>query len=912
MRNLKKILALTLALIMCLALGATAFAYDDDVVADAFVTIMCDGREVYSTSRTSAGSADIRTLGPETLLSLRVNGEDIPLSALEDSLNSARTRYVNGYNATDGTYRIYSETTRNARIAKIYWSGQRMSLTVEAQSGYQDTYQARANAKPAGAVTVSGDGTCSVAAGASWETTFTTVSTKQTIKSLYIMVGSVSREIEVPAYGKMDTSVNNQELVVTRNSDDSVTVSAVRLYSDLSVTAQAYDARYGNLKLNVITDRYISANVASDLYNYNDTPEVIFTPRAGYAVASLRITDGGYVGTLTPNQSSARINGKLYAASLRSDGRLVLAVPAMTNDVTVEATTSMDGYVVEVLGDKYVTSNMPGTNYVPYGGRFSVTFRTGDQTYYTGIEIKTAKGTYTASYLDERIVVDGRSYPITRNIKGDVTLVLDPVPCDMSIAPTSREVRPGYNKIAATTDNYVKSNAYDTWVYNGEDTSVTFVLKDDAQKDTIQQIRLTYSGKTYYANPVEDEYIQVGSLRWDIDVDDDGCVTVTMTNVRGDVDIYASVTKKGDANNAGHNAGANYKITKTTDSHSTVTWTGKAPFDDGDETTVRAYTDNKYILKSVTFTMSGKTATVVPFDEKFTLNGTVYDIVWKTNGDMSVKFDTLTSNLSVKAVAVKGDLKDYAPAVTQTPTEPVQPTQPEPPVTVTPPDNTPSMPEPPQMQSYHAAFMYGFGDGTFRPDKLMTRAEALAVLGRMHGGLNDESAKGYATAAGFMDVQPGEWYAGYVGYAKQQGYLKNVLGAGAANFNPNQAITRAEFVVLLCNFTNQNLVGTANVQVFQDVDGGHWAYTYINYCAARGWALGYDDNMFHPDEGLTRAQICALLNRINNRFAGNTSGYMANQFLDVASTAWYFNDVMEATNEHYVASTSNGVEVWAN
>lgn len=905
MRNLKKLLALTLSFILVLALGATAFAYEDGNSADAYVSIAVDGQEVYSTSRAASGSADIMALGPETLTSIKVNDQSIPLSAIEDSFNRAQTRYVNGYSSVDGVYRIYSETTNNARSVRIYWSGLRTGLYVDATSGYMDTYQVRTAAKPAGAVKIDAPQGIDVAAGSSWNGKFTPASKTQVIKSLYILSGSASREVEVPVFGSIDVTVANQDMRITRNSDDSVSVSMERVLSNVSITAQAYNAETARYKLNVITGRYISSSINTDYFDANTSRELILTPEAGYSVGRIRITDGKEVGTLMANQQSVQINGKIYSASLKRNGQVYLTIPAMTADVTVEANAAEQGYIVEVLGEKYVSSNHPGINTIPYGDGFSLTFYARDNYYYTGIEVKTSRGTFTASYDDDRIVIEGRSYPIYRNIYGDVTLTFDVVPCDMTIAPTSREARPGYCRIMAISDKYIQSNAYDTWVAEDDDVSVTFSLKGDAvsKNDVIQQIRVKYNGKTYFANPATDDYITVANDKWYFEIDGDGCVTVYLTDVKHDVEIYASVTEKGSSNNSGHNSGKNWKITKTSDSHSTITYTGKAPFDEGDETTVRVYTDDKYIIKSVTFTMSGKTATVNPFDKQFTLNGEIYNITWTTNGDMNVKFPTLTSNLTVKSVAERGELKKPQEDIVNRPPTDDNTT------IITPPDNTPIQP-PVEIQGHHVAYMYGFGDGTFHPDEIMTRAQAVTVLARLHAGLTDASAASYATAASFVDVKPGDWYAGYVGYAKQAGFLDNWIGAGAANFSPNTGITRAQFVVLLCNFTQQNVVGTSTVQAFQDVPSNYWAASYINYCAARGWALGYDGTAFHPDECLTRAQICALLNRINNRVAGNTSGYMANQFVDVPASAWYFNDVMEATNDHYVSGTNNGVEVW--
>lgn len=1002
MKNLKKLLALTLALVMSLALGATAFAYDSGADAS-YVSIVCNGKETYAASYQSSGTADIADLRYDTLTALYVNDESLPLNVLNDTLQTAQTRYVNGYNSTDGVYRIYTETYNNSKLVRLYWSGLRTALRVNASTGNRDTdyssayvrivcdgkesysvakresgeanivdlrydtlsalsvngakisldvlndtyqnaetryvngknsvdgvywlytetlnnsrmvvikwsgltttldvrastvapdvYRVTASADPARYIDISGSKAVDVAAGAKWSATFTPNTVSQEIRVIRVTADNDKIDIDVPVRGGADASVGRQTLHIDRNSDGSVTVTMNNVLTDVDIVALGYNVNVDRYRLNVTTPKYISSNLTTNYFNRYDEVEVVLTPNKGNAVGVIRITDGTKVGTILTTQNSIRLNNKTYSVNRLTDGRVVLYIPGMTADVEVEVNVLSDAYIVDVRGDKYVSSNRPGVNEVIYGDSFTVTFHSAKSTYYTGIAVTTAKGTYTASWDAKSITVDGYKYRMWQDLDGNMTVQFDPVRSDMVIEPISGESRPGYNKVVATCDKYIVTNDYDSWVANGEDTSVTFALADGAKLDTIQQIRVTYGGKKYYANPANDEVIVVGNREWKLERDEDGCVTVFLTSISGDVEVYASVDEKGSEVGSGHNENQDFKIEITKDSHSEVKHDGKLPLNPGDSVTIRAYTDNGYILKSVTFTMSGKTATVVPFDESFVLNGETYAVNWVSNGDMSVTFPTLTSNLNVRVVSTTGARKG--------PNDVDQNETQEPPTAIDPDTNN---------NGYHMAYMFGYEDGRFMPNRIMTRAEALAVLSRLNAGLTDESSKTYATGSSFIDVKTSDWFAGYVGYAAQKGYLGNWIGSAEKYFNPNQGITRAEFVVLLCNFTNQNLVGVSNAQVFPDVPSSYWAYNFINYCAARGWALGYDDHEFHPDECLTRAQICALLNRINGRSATIGSGVMSIQFPDVEMSAWYFNDVMEASNSHYVTGTGNsGAELW--
>lgn len=48
---------------------------------------------------------------------------------------------------------------------------------------------------------------------------------------------------------------------------------------------------------------------------------------------------------------------------------------------------------------------------------------------------------------------------------------------------------------------------------------------------------------------------------------------------------------------------------------------------------------------------------------------------------------------------------------------------------------------------------------------------------------------------------------------------------------------------------------------FLDIEG-HWAENDIEKAADKGVVSGFDDGTFKPDEGVTRAQLCSILNRL--------------------------------------------------
>jgi hypothetical protein len=76
----------------------------------------------------------------------------------------------------------------------------------------------------------------------------------------------------------------------------------------------------------------------------------------------------------------------------------------------------------------------------------------------------------------------------------------------------------------------------------------------------------------------------------------------------------------------------------------------------------------------------------------------------------------------------------------------------------------------------------GMGDGTFAPEKTMTRAEFATIVTRAL------ALPAHDTGA-FTDVAPDAWYAGYIGTANEYGI---VYGVGDDRFDPGGTISRQE------------------------------------------------------------------------------------------------------------------------
>ena len=202
----------------------------------------------------------------------------------------------------------------------------------------------------------------------------------------------------------------------------------------------------------------------------------------------------------------------------------------------------------------------------------------------------------------------------------------------------------------------------------------------------------------------------------------------------------------------------------------------------------------------------------------------------------------------------------------------------------------------------HKAYIFGYPDGTVRPNGEITRAEAAAMLARL---LEIESI-GSANAPSFPDT-PSAWYNKAINAVVQRDIMK---GYPDGSFRPNEAITRAEFTQMISTIDNKPY-GNAT---FADVIG-HWAERPIGSEYQAGRILGYPDGTFRPDAHITRCEAAVILNKIFERNFDNMSllkcknPQMIKYFIDLDASFWGYYELVEATNTHeYIRRTQNRVE----
>ncbi|MCH4826808.1 S-layer homology domain-containing protein [Planococcus halocryophilus] len=160
----------------------------------------------------------------------------------------------------------------------------------------------------------------------------------------------------------------------------------------------------------------------------------------------------------------------------------------------------------------------------------------------------------------------------------------------------------------------------------------------------------------------------------------------------------------------------------------------------------------------------------------------------------------------------------------------------------------------------------GYEDGTMQPDRVVTRAEAAIMIGKLKG------LDGTQRATNFSDVGKSSKASGYIASAQKAGYLS---GYPDGTFHPDATITRGDMAIVLANvFTTPLSLNSG----FKDISPNMKAYASISEIVAYNIAAGYPDRTYRPLTDVTRGQFSAFLARGLEPFFKNDT-HMKNSYL---------------------------------
>lgn len=147
----------------------------------------------------------------------------------------------------------------------------------------------------------------------------------------------------------------------------------------------------------------------------------------------------------------------------------------------------------------------------------------------------------------------------------------------------------------------------------------------------------------------------------------------------------------------------------------------------------------------------------------------------------------------------------------------------------------------------------GYPDGTYKPDQVVNRVEALKII-LLGAAVVVPDNTG---TAGFSDTLANEWYSKYLLKAKDLGV---VSGYPDGTFRPTQTVNLVENLKMLIETRNINLSAVfVGENPFADAFKDQWYAKYVQYAKDHLWITGDADNKIYPSQGMTRGKLAQLL-----------------------------------------------------
>lgn len=157
-----------------------------------------------------------------------------------------------------------------------------------------------------------------------------------------------------------------------------------------------------------------------------------------------------------------------------------------------------------------------------------------------------------------------------------------------------------------------------------------------------------------------------------------------------------------------------------------------------------------------------------------------------------------------------------------------------------------------------AGIMTGYGDGSFGPEKLLTRAEAVTLIMRIKLDIEDN----YNGIPRFPDVVQGAWYDRAVGVAANHGWVK---GHGDGRFYPGNTLTRAEFAAMVQRAFKLEADNPEESLKYEDVNPNQWFTEPVSAMLENQLLRNALNLNFRPGQEVTRAEAAWTFAQLLNK-----------------------------------------------
>ena len=141
----------------------------------------------------------------------------------------------------------------------------------------------------------------------------------------------------------------------------------------------------------------------------------------------------------------------------------------------------------------------------------------------------------------------------------------------------------------------------------------------------------------------------------------------------------------------------------------------------------------------------------------------------------------------------------------------------------------------------------------------------------------------------FSDIVD-HWAEEDIVYNINKGWM---IGMSDKEFSPNGNLTRAQASVVISKFLDLDINKYNSDKPFSDVDPSHWGFKYIKAIKEENIISGFGDGSFKPNDTMTREQLASVIDRML-KIDGNIDNY-EDYYSDVKKGRWSYESILKLT-----------------
>lgn len=154
---------------------------------------------------------------------------------------------------------------------------------------------------------------------------------------------------------------------------------------------------------------------------------------------------------------------------------------------------------------------------------------------------------------------------------------------------------------------------------------------------------------------------------------------------------------------------------------------------------------------------------------------------------------------------------------------------------------------------YSKGTVQGYPDGSFKPDRTVSRVEALKFI---FSGMDQDVLDGYVVD--FSDTDAGQWYSGYLATAYSLGIVQ---GYSDGTFKPSQGVNRVEFLKMLFSTLDVSIDPVVLEDPYDDVNNLSWYAPYVQYAKEKN-IFPVTGSNFDPSAEMSRLEVAEVIYRL--------------------------------------------------